>query len=62
MEKDKIMRGTDKYWVCDKCRFLIKPGKGSRQAMFDHRKDCEPLAGFSLKQIEQKKVLINNGP
>ncbi len=47
---------TEAWWVCNKChKPIIKPGKGTNQAMIKHRKECDPIATISIKQIEQQK-------
>lgn len=50
------MRRTEAWWVCNKCKKpVIKKGsKGVHMAVLEHRKTCGDLAGFSLRQVEQK--------
>lgn len=46
---------TEAWWVCNKCNVpLVKPGKKKvKEQMLDHRKTCDPIATFSIKQVSQ---------
>lgn len=51
------MKKTNAWWVCTTCRQpLAKVGtKRVKEMMFDHRKVCHELAGFSIEQVLEEK-------